>query len=227
MFTLEIIKNRIKLQKKHKLKMLDVGIVPGHLSLAIKKLFSLHISGISYEIGEKFTERMHSVSIPIYKCNVEKERLPFKDETFDMVLCCELIEHLIFDPIHMLNETNRVIKDGILILTTPNLTRLANRVKLMLGKSINWPIKDFYERSPYDRHNREYTLDEIKYMLSLTGFKIVKIRFFNYHKDKNSITEILFYMIRDLLTFFKPSLSSNILIVAKKCMGASSQLYRL
>ncbi len=41
---------------------------------------------------------------------------------FDVALCCELIEHLAEDPMHMLLELNRVLRwGGLLILTTPNI----------------------------------------------------------------------------------------------------------
>ena len=38
------------------------------------------------------------------------------------MLCCELIEHLPSDPMHMMSEINRILKPGgHLVLTTPNI----------------------------------------------------------------------------------------------------------
>ena len=50
---------------------------------------------------------------------------PYPDESFETVLCCELIEHLFPDPMHLMAEINRILKPGgHLVLTTPNLASL-------------------------------------------------------------------------------------------------------
>lgn len=59
--------------------------------------------------------------------------LPFKHNTFDVVVAGEIIEH-IFDTNGFLNEINRVlINGGQLIITTPNIASLTSRIRLMLG----------------------------------------------------------------------------------------------
>ncbi len=51
--------------------------------------------------------------------NVENG-LPFDDDSFDLVWCTEVIEHL-HKPRYLLNEIERVLKpNGLAILTTPN-----------------------------------------------------------------------------------------------------------
>ena len=63
----------------------------------------------------------------IFECDVdhfdaEQDVVPYADATFDTVLCCELIEHLFEDPMHMMREINRILKPGgHLVLTTPNI----------------------------------------------------------------------------------------------------------
>ncbi len=65
-----------------------------------------------------------------FSCHVdlfdaEKDTYPYEDGGFDTVLCCELIEHLYNDPMHMMAELNRILKlGGHLVLTTPNITNL-------------------------------------------------------------------------------------------------------
>ena len=41
--------------------------------------------------------------------NAEKDRFPYDDAYFSTVLCCELVEHLTEDPMHMMAEINRVL----------------------------------------------------------------------------------------------------------------------
>jgi glycosyltransferase involved in cell wall biosynthesis len=59
-----------------------------------------------------------------FECDVdhfdaERDVFPYTDGSFDTVLCCELIEHLFADPMHMMAEINRILKPGgHLLLTT-------------------------------------------------------------------------------------------------------------
>lgn len=113
---------------------------------------------------EKFT---------LHNFDVEKDRFPFGDEVFDMLLCCEVIEHLGADPMFMIAEINRVLKNGgLLLLTTPNAISLKNVYKIMLGYSPHFYASFNLTR---DRHNREYAPNEIFNLLDIGGFECVKI----------------------------------------------------
>lgn len=111
--------------------------------------------------------------------DVERERFPFPDEYFDVALCCELIEHLTADPMHMLIELNRVLKwGGLLIVTTPNIASAFSIGKALAGNS-PYVYGEYNPNSPGDRHSREYAPSEIKLALNAAGFKTVKL----YTKD--------------------------------------------
>ena len=118
--------------------------------------------------GEKF-------DFPMKNVDVERDRFPFPDDHFDVALCCELIEHLREDPMHMLVELNRVVKwGGLVILTTPNIVSAFSVQEALAGRT---PIfYSLYNRqSPADRHNREYTPDEVRAALECAGFKVIKL----------------------------------------------------
>ncbi len=67
----------------------------------------------------------------VTSCDIEKafdkciivdanKQLPFDDESFDVIWCSEVIEHLA-DPVFTVNEFRRVLKHGgRMVLTTPN-----------------------------------------------------------------------------------------------------------
>src|SRR5262249_47364814 len=58
----------------------------------------------------------------LHNFNVERDKFPWPDNHFRVALCCELLEHLQSDPMHMLWECNRVLAPGgFLLLTTPNI----------------------------------------------------------------------------------------------------------
>jgi glycosyltransferase involved in cell wall biosynthesis/SAM-dependent methyltransferase len=102
--------------------------------------------------------------------NIEEETFPYEDETFDVVLFCEIIEHLLSDPVHALIEIRRILKPGgILVLTTPNVTRLDNVRKILAGENIYDPYSGY---GPYGRHNREYTQEDLFNLLTANGFSV-------------------------------------------------------
>ena len=52
--------------------------------------------------------------------NVEEDALPHPDGAFDVVLFCEVLEHLLMDPLAVLREIHRVLRpNGALVLSTP------------------------------------------------------------------------------------------------------------
>jgi SAM-dependent methyltransferase len=102
--------------------------------------------------------------------NMEQDRFPYVDDHFDVVLFCEIIEHLLMDPLHALGEIHRVLKpSGLLVLTTPNVTRIGNVLSLVAGENIYDPYSGY---GPYGRHNREYTLHELVHLLRFAGFTV-------------------------------------------------------
>ena len=66
--------------------------------------------------------------------DAEKDPFPYPDEHFSTVLCCELIEHLFEDPMHLMSEVNRILKPGgHLVLTTPNIAALRGIAAILQG----------------------------------------------------------------------------------------------
>lgn len=55
------------------------------------------------------------VGIPVGVCDVEKDRLPFEDNTFDIIYSKSFLEHL-RDPDVFLGEARRILKPGGLLL---------------------------------------------------------------------------------------------------------------
>ncbi len=102
--------------------------------------------------------------------NIERTRFPYESATFDVVLFCEILEHLLADPFAALREMHRVLRpDGTLIVTTPNVARIENVARLFAGANIYDPYSG---HGPYGRHNREYTMAELERLLTAAGFEI-------------------------------------------------------
>jgi SAM-dependent methyltransferase len=105
--------------------------------------------------------------------NIEEDTYPFEAGSFDIVLFCEIIEHLLNDPCKVLREIKRVLNDdGTLVLTTPNVNRLENVARMIVGANIYDPYSGY---GPYGRHNREYNKHELYLMLTYLGFTVEEI----------------------------------------------------
>ncbi|MGX5653811.1 class I SAM-dependent methyltransferase [Geodermatophilus nigrescens] len=101
--------------------------------------------------------------------NLARDDSPFA-ETFDAVLCSEVLEHLpVPGHVPLARLRQRLRPGGRLILTTPNLYRLRNVVFLATGR----PLFDVFDL-PSDRgfgHVLEYSRDHLAWQLERAGFR--------------------------------------------------------
>lgn len=67
------------------------------------------------------------------KSDIEKEKLGFKDNEFDVVTAFMILEHIV-NPGNFINEIIRVSKNGgIILITIPNIVSLTSRIRVMFG----------------------------------------------------------------------------------------------
>ena len=105
--------------------------------------------------------------------NIETDRFPYESESFDVVLYCEIIEHLMHDPSHSLYEIHRLLKPGgHMVLSTPNPFRYTNYLKFLRAKNIYPPFSGY---GPYARHNREFSIGELKLLLKQSNFEVEEL----------------------------------------------------
>jgi SAM-dependent methyltransferase len=108
--------------------------------------------------------------------DAEKDQYPYPDGHFSTVLCCELIEHLLEDPMHLMSEVNRILKPGgHFVLTTPNIVAIRAIASVLLGYHPGFFHAYIKPRRAGEeveaRHNREYTPREIARLLANSGFE--------------------------------------------------------
>ena len=112
--------------------------------------------------------------------DVERHPFPYPDEHFDLVIAGEIIEHLIYDPMHMLLESRRVLRDGgFLLITTPNVGSVTSVAKTLDGHD-NPQVFFLYKRPlPGEEedigHVREYTAYELGEVVKAAGFEVKQL----------------------------------------------------
>ncbi len=132
-------------------------------------------------LGQVDHKRVTSAGGRVFECDIdhfdaEKDLYPYPSEHFSTVLCCELIEHLREDPMHLMSEVNRILKpDGHLVLTTPSIVALRGLAAMLEGYHPGF-FHAYIKPSPGGeveaRHNREYTPREIHQLLENSGFAV-------------------------------------------------------
>jgi SAM-dependent methyltransferase len=177
-------------------RVLDVGAQFGALAVYAVTL-GCHAAAVDYGPSAKTFQKVavdHGVD---YKqCDIGAESLPFSDNQFDFVTYTDVMEHHSFSPKRILREIHRVLAPGgQIILVTPNHASLYNRLKLLLGGSVNDDFDYFFDQSAEERiyggHHREYTRAELKAALRRTEFRVRECRVF-----EQDLASLLYYLRR-------------------------------
>lgn len=167
-------------------RILDLGTGVGILPLALKKM-GFNAYGLDYYIfsrladGRFAVENMSDLKNIWSKHDLTVHNVPILDKDFtaqqgkfDILICEAVIEHL-KDPKVFLEWCGGLLNNGgYILITTPNIATLTKRIRFFLGKTPMWPIEDFYESGDsFTGHWREYTMNELDYMVNKSGFDVV------------------------------------------------------
>lgn len=155
-----------------KLRLLDVGPTP--FTLLVKEAFPQH-EVWALDRTDLLRERFTRQGVHFKSCNLDDVEVPFDDEFFDLVIFTEVLEHVFAPPSDVLREFRRVLASpGKLILGVPNIARLGNRLRMVLGRS---PLPNADHQMNKDwvhghGHIHEFTRKEITGLCRANGFAV-------------------------------------------------------
>ena len=152
-------------------------LAAGVARLSGKKGVSIEHPSREYFFSTSYLEFLRSDSISMVGCDL-KEGLPFQDNSFSLIYLCDVIEHLFFMDVRtLLNEVFRVLTPGgELVISTPNLNRLGNVVRMMRGYSPNPPLYAESCGETYG-HIRELAPKELDFLLQKHGLVVKRKEF--------------------------------------------------
>jgi SAM-dependent methyltransferase len=170
------------------LRVLELGSAPYYFTLLLHRALPCEIVGVNVEAGVwpgeatsaanpkmvrlRWGDAASTLDIEVHVFNIEKDRFPFADDSFDMVLCMEVIEHLTYSPTHMLTETHRVLRHGgRLVLSTPNSISMKQTAALLCNRSMEFPYSGY---GVYGRHQREFTVQELRDLVEACHFHVLE-----------------------------------------------------
>ena len=160
---------KIQLQKEYckEGSVLDIGF-SANPNIFLKDAVGLDIA-LPKIVPENYKEA--------FQCNLNYEKIPTSDETFDNVIAGDVIEH-VENPSFFLREINRVLKnDGRLIISTPQ----ANDWWTTLH---NWFFRGVIGDPDPGEHLSNWTFLDMIRLLKKNGFTVDRLEGFYMHFPK-------------------------------------------
>lgn len=150
---------------------LDVGCASGWLLFEIAKNYpKAQCTGI--DVYKKALEYASKAYKKIKFIEADAHKLPFSDQSFDLIICTEVLEH-VQDPKGVLQEIKRVLKPGGVVIAEMDTNNLLFRLIWFF-----WTR--FKGRVWKDSHLHQFNRKRIKKMIINSGLRILKQKFFNF-----------------------------------------------
>ncbi len=207
-------------------KILELGCGEGSLALEIKKLLgNVEIYGL--DLSEAALRLAEDKGIITRKADLN-EKIPFRNNEFDLVFSNQVIEHINNTDLFFQESLRVLKKGGYFIVITPNLSFWVNRITFPFGiypvfSEVSMVKKNigagFLKKFMFDEetvgHIRVFNLAALIDMLKLYRFKIEKVIGIPFPFQMPKIFGF-FYRILDWLFSKKPSLARDIMVIARK-----------
>jgi SAM-dependent methyltransferase len=157
--------------------------------------------------------------------NAEVDPLPYPDDSFDAVTCCQVLEHFTHSHLPLATEIRRVLRPaGMIEIDVPNAAAYRNRSRMLRGKHITNDYKSHYlyaEPILYKgmsffpvRHNREFTADELRILLGEAGFRDIDVAFLKARRHRTGLKRVL--AVGSVLRDAVPGLRKFLIAFARK-----------
>jgi SAM-dependent methyltransferase len=201
---------------------IDLGCGRGFLLSALaRQIPGLRCFGV--ELSDLAIDEARANGITVFHQSLST-RLPLEDETIDLAVMGEVIEH-VFDPDACIEEVRRVIRPGgTLIVTTPNLASWLNRGLVLLGiqpifsetstrkKYGHWLQLLGQGKTNTQGHLKLFTLGALRELLKDLGFDVKRVEGYKFYLlAEHPVTNVIESIFR-----LRPTLASGFIVTAQK-----------
>jgi len=143
------------LEPNHDAKVVDLGCGDGEFSLKVKERIGCNkICGI--DVHEPYINKAKMKGIDVIKHDLNDFPYPLEDNSFDVVVSNQVIEHLLY-PVKFLKEIYRILKPGgYTVISTENLASWDSIVSLILGwMRFSMELDEVHKVNPLSLHHME------------------------------------------------------------------------
>jgi 2-polyprenyl-3-methyl-5-hydroxy-6-metoxy-1,4-benzoquinol methylase len=144
-------------------EILDVSTGIGFLP-AVLRHFGLHVCATERDPSLARFADAQGIAVLLY--DIGRSTPPVPNESIDTLIFAEVLEHLKRPPVAVITELAALLRPGgTLLLTTPNIARLAHVEALAAGENFLEPFSDDIpagaDPTDYVEHVREYSIREV------------------------------------------------------------------
>lgn len=197
--------------------LLEVGGAPFHLTYIFDQI-GYDVTALDID-PFRFDAYLNAHDLDARECDIEREQFPVDDNSQDIILFSEVIEHLRINPNNALEEMYRVLRPGgRVILTTPQLFSLISIYRYPSTGSLT--VQPYEEYCRLDElghmgHAREYTPAEVRTFLEGVGFEILETQYANLGSSAGEDHSLFGPMVK-LLYRIRPQLQLKQIHIATK-----------
>jgi 2-polyprenyl-3-methyl-5-hydroxy-6-metoxy-1,4-benzoquinol methylase len=205
--------------------LVELGAAPGDQSLGLAQV-GYRVTAVDLGMDE-WSDRppgamkaaLTEAGVELVLWDLERTPYPLADQSFDVVVLTEVLEHLRDYPAQSLAEARRILRPrGILVLTTPNAAYLRNRLTLARGRSVYTPLVDWLHGQPHARHAREYTRSELESLIRHVGLAPVAVTSRHFYRagGNRAPHARLAKVLIDMIARRVPTLGPTLIVVARR-----------
>ncbi len=188
-------------------RILDVGCGEG---ITLQSFCSAH-DCYGIDVSEVQLAKARDKGIKTWRLDMERERFPFEDGSFDVVICSETIEHLL-DIDNLFGEINRVLRrGGFFVLTFPNINQPVSWVMQVV-----FDLPPLYSARYKSPHVRDFTLRLVRHILTGFGFGILRAEGTYVYPNRGAFSQ---WLARHF-----PRLGEKVVVVSVKRFDAPKSL---
>jgi len=148
-------------------RVLDIGCGPGKMTQAVQEK-EAQVTGVDF--SNVIIEKAEARNVEVVKCDVDSEPLPFGEDTFDLVILTQTIEHL-FNFHRVMGEIHRVLAPGgRLVLSIPNIAHWRFRLYLLCGR---FPYIE--DTQTHFQHIRFFTVKDTVALCEKEGLSVEEV----------------------------------------------------
>jgi SAM-dependent methyltransferase len=171
-------------------RLLEVGCANGYIAYLFS-LMGFDTSAVDTIEDEKRDEmfRKGNISYTSSNLNAARPLAELPDASFDVIVLGEVFEHILNHPAGLLKAVLRLLRpNGLVVLTTPNPSTLANAFRLLNDRYVLWGTPDFLRDIKLDQgnvtdrgdiHYHEYPAWIVRDLMVEAGYRIENVMYYN------------------------------------------------